>query len=251
MSNNITPEILIQYIDDELVPDERLYVEIQVAASADLQQQVNRLRLARQAFTQYALKEKIAAIHTAVMQERKQQAPKAKVRWLRSAMRVAAILLVVLVIAGIVQYSLLDADRLYSKQYEQFTLGTTRGDSGISPLEQAYRRGDMQQVITRYEQRTNAQTADHFLAGQAYLTANDPQKAVAAFDAQLTANASVDPKPYQDDAEYYLALAYLKAGNTEKALPIFERINKEGSHTYNREVSSWFLTQLRWLRSRQ
>ncbi|HYF30763.1 MAG TPA: hypothetical protein VD993_06565 [Chitinophagaceae bacterium] len=252
MSNNITPDILIQYLDNELPPDERLYVEAQVLADAGLQQQLERLRMARQAFEHYAIKEKVSNIHQQFMQERR-QAPKpgTKVYWLRTTLRVAAIVLVLLVVAGVVQYSLLDNDRLYSSHYEQFTLGTARSDSDASALQQAYQRGNMPGVIGLYEQRSATQRADHFLAGQAYLATGNAVKAAAAFDAQLTANDTLSLKPYHDDAEYYLALAYLKAGLTDKALPIFEKINRQPSHTYNSEVSGWFLTQLRWLKAKQ
>lgn len=252
MSNNITPDILIQYLDDELDPDYRLYVESQVAADPALQQLLERLRTAREAFVQYARKDAVTNIHRQVMQERKHPPARvATINWVRVTLRVAAVVLLLVVIGGIVQYSLLDADRLYSSHYTQYTLSIPRDDSSASGLQQAYRNGDMQGVIELYEKRAAGQTIEHFLAGQAYLSLNDPQKAVAAFDAQLTANESLPLKPYQDDSEYYLALAYLKAGNTGKALPIFEKINREPSHIYNREVSGWFLTQLRWLKAKQ
>ena len=251
MNNNITPDTLIQYLDNELDPDYRLYVESQIKADPALQQLVERLKLARQAFVQYARNEAVSDVHRQVMENRKQQKPVVKINWLRTSLRVAAIVLVLIIIGGIVQYSLLDKDRLYSKHYEQYTLSIPRDDASVPLLQQAYKKGDMSLVAALYENTTGGQPTEHFLAGQAYLALNNPQKAVAAFDAQLNANASLQFKPYQDDSEYYLALAYLKAGNTDKALPIFEKIHRETSHAYNGEVSGWFLTQLRWLKAKQ
>ena len=251
MNHNITPDTLIQYLDNELDPDYRLYVESQIASNPEVQQLLERLRTAREAVVQYARKETVAGVHKQVMEERKQQRPVIKTNWLRSSLRAAAIILVLLIIGGVVQYSLLDSDRLYSKLYQQYTISNPRDDASASLFQQAYRKGDMKLVASLYENKTGGYPNEHFLAGQAYLAIDNPEKAVAAFDAQLNANASLQFKPYQDASEYYLALAYLKAGNTGKALPLFEKIHRETSHAYNKEVSGWFLQQLRWLKAKQ
>ena len=174
-----------------------------------------------------------------------------KINWLRSGLRVVAVVLAVLIIGATAQYLLLDADRLYSQHYQQYPLEISGDDTGESLLHQAYRTGDMSLVAALYENQSGGEPNEHFLAGQAYLALENLPKASAAFDTQLNANTSLQFKPYQDDSEYYLALAYLKAGNTDKALPIFERIHNELSHAYNKDVSSWFLTQLKWLKRKQ
>lgn len=246
MSNNITPEMLIQYLDNELDAGQRQLIESQLSTDAELQQQLERLQLAKQAFAQYARRVQVSSIHNEML--KKTTAP---VSYLRSAMRIAALLLVLILIAGVVQYSLLDSNRLYRSHYDAFTLGTSRDNNSIPALEQAFRQNNMQQVIALYESNGPQQPADHFLAGQAYLATGNPQKAITAFEAQLQANAPKTPKPYQDDAEYYLALAWLKAGRADKALPLFQQIHDQKAHAYNRELSGWYLTQLRWLQRKQ
>ena len=258
MSNDITPDMLIQYLDNELEPEQRQLVASRLSNDPQLQQQLERLALAKQAFNQFARQQQVAAIHGEMMKDLSGKQPKrAPLRYLRAIIRIAALLLVLILVAGIVQYSLLDSDRLYRSHYDNFTLGTSRGNNNLAPLEQAYRQNNMQQVITLYESNGSfdsaqgRQPADHFLAGQAYLAVDNPQKAITAFEAQLQANASKDLKPYQDDAEYYLALAWLKAERADKALPLFQRIHDQKAHAYNREVSGWYLTQLRWLQRKQ
>jgi tetratricopeptide (TPR) repeat protein len=252
MSNNITPDMLIQYLDNELPGQERLHVESQLASDPELQQQLEKLKLAQQAFKMYARRQHVSSIHAEMMKELpRKTAAKAPVRILRMAMRAAALVLVLLVIAGLVQYSLLDANRLYRSQYGYYTLGTSRDAAGVSALEKSYREHNTQQVIALYESNASKQPGDHFLAGQTYLSVNDPQKAIAAFEAQLKANEAVDLKPYQDDAEYYLALAWLRAGRTDKALPLFEKIHNQPAHAYHDQVSGWYLTKLRWLQRKQ
>lgn len=252
MNNNITPDMLIQYLDNELEPGQRQLIESELPNDPELQQQLERLSLAKQALKQYARREKVTAIHREMMKDLSGKQPKrGLLRYLRATMRIAALLLVLILIAGIVQYSLLDSDRLYDSHYDTFTLGTSRDNNNLPPLEQAYRQNNMQRVIALYENTGANQPADHFLAGQAYLAIDNPQKAITAFEAQLQANAFKKLKPYQDDAEYYLALAWLKAERADKALPLFQRIHDQKAHAYNREVSGWYLTQLRWLQRKQ
>jgi tetratricopeptide (TPR) repeat protein len=243
MSSNITPDTLIRYLDNELEPDERLYVEAQLLSDAALRAEFDRLQLAKQAIVQYARRQQVAGIHRQMMKEARQ--PKTtKVRWMRTGLRVAAILLVALLVAGIVQYTQLDAGKLYSSQYETYSLGATRdSDAVISSLEDHYRHGRMKE-----DRSLTHLPSDHFVAGQAYLAVNDPQKAIAAFEAQLAVNGTLlNFKPYQDDTEYYLALAYLKTGEVSKALPLFRRIHQTPSHAYRKEVSGWYIRKLQWL----
>ncbi|HYE56648.1 MAG TPA: hypothetical protein VD996_17490 [Chitinophagaceae bacterium] len=249
MSSNITHETLIRYLDNELEPDDRLYVEAQLLSDPALRGELDKLQLAKQAIRQYGRKQHVATIHRQMMQELRK--PKAtRVRWMRTSLRIAAILVVALLVAGIVQYTQLDAGRLYNSQYETYTLGVTRnGEAVISGIEDLYRKGRMAEVIAAYENKSlTPLPSDHFLAGQAYLAGNDPQHATKAFEKQLAVNNTLPYfKPYQDDTEYYLALAYLKADQVSKALPLFRRIRENPSHAYHKEVSGWYLRKLEWL----
>jgi tetratricopeptide (TPR) repeat protein len=247
MSNNITPETLIRYLDNELEPDDRLYVEAQLLSDPALRAELDRLQLAKQAIVQYARRQHVGSIHKEMMVER--QPKVTRVRWMRVSLRIAAVLLVALLAAGIVQYTQLDAGKLYNAQYEAYSLRVTRdSDEVISRLEEYYRTGRMKDVIAQYEDPSLTHLpSDHFLAGQAYLSQNDPQKAITAFEAQLAANKLLTIKPYQDDSEYYMALAYLKAGDVSEAIPLFRRIHDTPSHAYHKEVSSWYLRKLQWL----
>ncbi|HYC29395.1 MAG TPA: hypothetical protein VEB42_11270 [Chitinophagaceae bacterium] len=252
MNNNITPDMLIQYLDNELAPQDRQLVESELAADPGLQQQLERLKLAQQAFKMYARQQQVSSIHGEMMKELPRKTVRSTpVRILRMAMRVAALVVVLVLIAGLVQYSLLDAGRLYQSKYETYTLSTSRDATGSSATEQAYRNHDMAQVIALYESNAPKYAEDFFLAGQAYLALDNPQKAIAAFEMLLKSNAVMPFKPYQDDTEYYLALAWLKAGRADKALPLFEKIHNEPAHAYHDQVSGWYLTKLRWLKRKQ
>jgi tetratricopeptide (TPR) repeat protein len=258
MNNNITPEMLIRYLDNELTAEERLLVEKELT-EPQLSGQLHKLQVAKQAFKQYALKLQVAEIHKEMMQQKgslgplnrpesSTAKPVAKLRWLRTAVRIAALIILLVVVAGIIQFSVLDNQRLYSSQYETFTLGTARSQAAMSPIEEAYRQNDMPLTVQRYKQASAVASTDHFIAGQAFLSLNDAPNAIAAFEKQLAVNSSVEFKPYQDDTEYYLALAYLRSGNVNKALPIFEKIHNQFSHAYHRAVSGWYIFKLQMLK---
>lgn len=249
MNNNITPEMLIRYLDNELTAEEKLLVEKELT-DPQVSEQLRKLQVAKQAFKQYARKLQVAGIHKEMMQHQRSESakPAAKLRWLRTAMRVAAIVILLVVGAGIIQYSLLDNQRLYNSQYEAFTLGTARSQVATSAIEEAYRQNDMPLTVERYKQAAAIAPTDHFFAGQAFLALNDAPNAIAAFEKQLAVNSNVQFKPYQDDTEYYLALAYLHSGNVSKALPVFEKIHNQPSHTYHREVSGWYILKLQMLK---
>ena len=87
MNNNITPDTLIEYLDNELDPDYRLYVESQINADPELQQLVERLKVARQALVQRTPKEALSVVHKQPF---------------RPNLRVAAMVLVLLIIASII-----------------------------------------------------------------------------------------------------------------------------------------------------
>jgi tetratricopeptide (TPR) repeat protein len=256
MNNNITPEMLIRYLDNELTVQERQQVE-QALTDAEVNDQLLRLQLAKQALKQYARRQQVAGIRKEMMGEAGatiRQLPQVDrrrpLRWTGRWMllRIAAIVILLVVVAGIVQYGLLDSQRLYSAQYESFSLGTYRGDVTPSPIEHAFRQNDFPLVVQRYKEASSIASTDHFLAGQAFLSLNDAPNAVAAFEKQLALNSTLEFKPYQDDTEYYLALAHLRAGNVNKALPIFEKIHDQSSHAYHREVSGWYIFKLQMVK---
>lgn len=246
MNSNITPEMLIRYLDNEATAEERLLIEAELADPV-IDAQLSRLRLAQRAMQHYGRSKDVANIRKQMLQEQQPVQAGGKVRWMRTAMRIAAAVILLLVVAGVVQYSLLDKDRLYYSKYEAFSPGTVRAEGKMSPIADAYRRRDYQAAMDLYRRKESISGTDHFIAGQAFLASGDALNAIAAFQQQLSVNAALDFKPYQDDAEYFLALAYLKAGEINKALPLFEKINRQSSHAYHREVGNWYLMKLQWL----
>ena len=70
-------------------------------------------------------------------------------------------------------------------------------------------------------------------------------QALSTFSQIIRINAHSQEKILNDDAEYYLALSYLKAGQAANALPIFKSIHDNANHLYNDKVTEWFLLRVK------
>jgi tetratricopeptide (TPR) repeat protein len=68
-----------------------------------------------------------------------------------------------------------------------------------------------------------------FYKGVCFLATDEPENAIRVFNKIVPDNKS----PYKSQAEWYLALAYLKSGNSVKAKELLSKISKRGSNNKN------------------
>ena len=61
----------------------------------------------------------------------------------------------------------------------------------------------------------------------------------------MEANTLAKTDFFEQDAEYYLAMSYLDNKESDKAMPIFKKIEADSDHPYNSNVSAWFLLNVR------
>ena len=168
--------------------------------------------------------------------------------WFAMGLRILAVVAVLLILAGIIQYTLIDTESLYRAQYEPFVIEIDRDPATISRLDEPYKNNDHKSLLLEFTVIDPPRGAEHFLVGQTYLSRNRADSAITAFNAQLAANLQATEKPYQHEGEYYLGLAYLKAGKVDSALTLFEKIYRNKSHKYNPRISTWYISKVRWLK---
>lgn len=252
MNDNYTPtEQLIRFIDGEMEKDERVQLEKELATDPDRQLELENLRSARMAVTRLGLQQQVASIHMEMMKELKgtesdnirRITPIRKIT--RFTLRIAAGLLLLIVAGGLYQYFTVSPESLFNEKYATYSIGTTRGNAQPSVIEQHYAQKNYEQVISDFEANPNPVIKDHFYAGLAYLSTNSLEKAVQHFSAVVTKNASFNTGEYQDNAEYYLALSFLKQKDFDKALPLFEKIHADKLHLYHDKVGYWFLQEVK------
>ena len=246
-------DLLVDYLDGNLGADEKIRVEEQLASNAAMRDELEGLRLARLAVIKKGLSEQIKSVHGQMMNEFKESAAqRTPVRSIgRISLRIAASLFILIIGIAVVQYTLINADGLYQDKYVHFELRTSRGESDRDSLEKAFTLKDWDKVIQLYNNGNGSSASSHFFAGQAFLEKNNLQSAIISFEKSIELSKASNSTILLDDAEYYLALAYLKSGNTNKALPLFEKIHQDTDHLYHDKVGGWFLRKLRVLRWKQ
>ena len=250
--NSTNTELLIQYLDGELQGEELEAIQKMLIENKELKTELENLAMAKQLTKNYGLKNKISSIHSEMMQERKVKVlPDSSFRKMifQYAIRVAAILVVLIGMSAAYQYITVTPDKLFTESFHVFSLHETRGVAAEG-LKDAYKREDMDEVIRQFNQLKSPQAEEYFLAGNAYLATHQPEKAIEAFNTLQQINKSVNGHAFDEDAEYYLALSYLANDEPAKAYPIFEKIHGDPNHPYNKDVSSWFLRKVNRLRNR-
>src|SRR4030095_3925720 len=134
---------------------------------------------------------------------------------------------------------------LFSDHFRPYELHVYRGASDHSAVKEAYKKGNMDSVIWEFNSSNAPQPEEYLLAGIAYLEKKQPAKAIETFKVMIQKNANSKTDFFQDDAEYYLAMSYISNQESEKAMPIFEKIYADGENPYNSDVSEWFLQNVK------
>ncbi len=246
-NNNTNTERLIRYLDGELSEAESEALRTELANNTAMQQELDNLVLTKGVIRNYGLSQKVSGIHQAMMLEMTAPA-KPVVRSLpKMMMRIAAAIIILAGLFGLYQYLAVSPGNLYNDQYTAYQVATMRGTTNAGNIEKAYSEKKDDQVILLYRQTANPTANEQFLAAQAYLNLSNLNNAIMLFNTLLEKNKATNTDTLNDDAEYYLALSYLKKNETTKALPLFKKIHDDKDHLYHDKISSWYLSKLKLL----
>lgn len=250
-----------RYLDNRLPAEETAQFERELAWNADLQTLLDSVRLAREAVKTAALRAKVRSLHEQFVQElpplainddRPQhgEAPIIALQTTRSSgwvLRIAASVLLA-VAYGTYQYSTLNADGFYAANYVQYQLPVTRtAPTNPGSLDKLYHDADFPAVIRAFAQLPAQTPKDYFLTGLAHLHQKQFDQAIDRFAAVRQHSG----ESYEQETDYYLALAYVGAGRISEAYPLFDKIHKSPRHLYHRAVSNRDLWRLKLLRTKE
>ncbi len=249
MYNHYTnSDLLVRYLDNELNDEEKLQIENELKNNTTIQQELQNLLLAKEAVKTYGVKQKVAAIHKGMMNEMAINKIPKKIDLVRSiariSIRIAASLLIIMLSLGIYQYATISADKLFDENYQPYALSVSRSAADTNAMEKAYQQKDYTALINQFAALPAAGQKDFFFAGQSYLAINNYSKAVECFKKIATLNIAENKIIFKDDAEYYLALSYLKNNEFRFAYPIFMNIHNNPRHLYNDKVTNGVIRQL-------
>ena len=249
MNENST-NTLIQYLDGELQGEELEILKKNLVTDQALWEEFESLQLAREAARRYGLKSKISDIHSEMMLEMKASKPaRAHVikMYVQTSLRIAAVLIVLVGLSALYQYYTTSPEKLFSENYQPYTIHEMRGESVNSSLQENYKMGKMDSVILEFNSLNAPKPEEYILAGIAFLENNQPEKAIKTLQALTQNNTDFKTDYFEDDAEYYLAMSYLRNREPEKALPILEKIQADSRNPYNSKVSKWFIFKVKSL----
>ncbi|MDP9080311.1 MAG: hypothetical protein M3O71_23030 [Bacteroidota bacterium] len=241
-------EKLIQYMDGELTENELAAFEKLLSENSLLQEELKNLELAKMAIRSYGLKSQVASVRQQMIQDLKEDRKPAESKiypFIRSTLKYAASILLVLSAIGIYMYSTTTSKKLYQEGYQPYKISITRGENTNSNLEAAFNGGNFNEVINIFKNTPNPGSKETFLAAQSYLSLHQLDNAIQSFNQVLQPSGS--DNNFRDYASYYLALAYIEDNKPVKALPIFEKIHADADNLYHDKVSYWTLLKLRIL----
>lgn len=174
----------------------------------------------------------------------------AKINLVKWMVRIAASVILIISAWFMYQYSSTNSSTLYSEIYQPYSINTDRGVGEIKThnMVQEFKQNNYSAVIKIFESLASTNNREKFLAGYAYHQAGNYQQSLLVFQQILSYNQKTNTRLYNDEAEFYSGLSYLKLRNTSSAADIFESIRKNPNHTFYERINKWTLTKLKWLK---
>lgn len=232
-------ELLVDHLDRTLQGDTLPEAAALMATDSQAREDWEYLQTAVEAVQHAALHQKVAAIR-AEMQPAAvvpMQQPAVR-RMARRVMLVAAALIVLAGVLTVYKFATVSTDRFYNEYYSAYTLSTTRGGEETSAIDEAYRNGNWNEVVNQYNALTVNTNKDHFLAGMAAMELKQFPQAAERFNTVLNNNATTGDNYFQDEAEYYLALAYIANNQAQEADSLLKAISASNNHLYQQRAKN-------------
>ncbi len=237
-------EILVDYLDNQLQGEERLGAAQMLQEDSAAAEELQRLRFSVALVREAALFEQVKAardeFYTAakVVPMQKKESGAVVRSFSKNVLRVAAMLLLFAGAGSVYKYSVTNASSVFDDNYTSFELSTSRGVNTDGALEQAYRDKNWNQVANLASVETEKTNKTRFLAGVAAMELKDYNKANRLFSEIIQANRNSNEPLFQDEAEYYLAMADLAGGKTADGLRMVKAIRADKTHLFYRKASA-------------
>jgi hypothetical protein len=233
--------LLVDYLDKNLAPEEAAQAEQLIRSDKQVASEWEYLKLAVEATELGAIREQVMQVRRSLAEGVSRPSGAVVRRIYKITLRAAAILILLMGVSIFYKYNRVNNAAVYNQYFTDYTLPVSRGSNQTNALEEAYRNKNWNAVLQIAAGQTGRTNEAYFLAGLADLKLKKFPEAVQQFGQVLAANAASGDTYYQDEAEYYLSLACLMNGETEKAVALLDKIRGNRNHTYYplaRQISS-------------
>ncbi|WP_019986370.1 tetratricopeptide repeat protein [Rudanella lutea] len=259
-------ERIDRYLDRTLPVDEADKLEQMLQIDFELQSLLDRVTIVKDAVRSAGLRNQVRDLHFQFMHELDLDQPgddvsdtapekvivrplwyQQPVRW---TARIAASGLLLLLGYGTFQYATTNVGTLYSAKFIKYELPNTRGsEEAKTSLDVLYQAGNYDAVIEAFMTSPTQTQRDQFLTAMAYLQKEQYGQAIERFSTLRTLNEQNNRQLFEQESDYYLALAYLGNERIDEAYSLFKKIKNTPRHLYNQNVTEqdlWKLNLLRW-----
>ncbi|HEV3411000.1 MAG TPA: hypothetical protein VG101_00920 [Puia sp.] len=235
-------EQLIDHLDSTHLGQGSADLDTRIAADPETSQEWKQLRLAVDAVEQAALYEQVSTVKTAWYSHRSDAAPVAEVHQggaivrsiSRVALRAAAVILVIGASAAIYKYTVTSSTGMYSSYYSGYDLNTSRGATvAQDEMEEAYKARNWSGVDDAFRKKKVKDNKSYFLEGMADMEAKKYDEAIGMFQQVMAANNLSGSDYFEDEAEFYLAMAWLARNDVKEAMPLLDKIRADKTHLYH------------------
>ena len=253
----------IDQILDEIIlgkaGEEKLAELISDYSSEQLRNELQIHQAATSAIQRSAVLSQVSRIHQSFFEKRSgftnEDLPSPGIRIVQRSLKfwysAAAILIVVPALVFMFVYTTNSPERLFASQYQTYRINVDRssGPANSEPLVKHYQESNYTGVINDFHGLASESVRDRMIAAFSYMELNNYKAAIPLLDAVIRNNVISGERLYQDEAEYYLALSYLKTKQVEQSYQLFNKIYVDDEHTFNGRVDKWFMMRLKWLRN--
>lgn len=173
---------------------------------------------------------------------------KQSLKWIS---RVAAVVFIIAASWFTYTYSTTTSKSIYAEIYQPYNVNNDRASiDEIVPHNMVlqFRSKDYAAVIKTFGDLSLTNNREKFLTAIAYQETGSYSKAISLFEQVLKVNQEKQSRLYNDEAEFYLALNYLKVKNTDAAIALFRKIYDDPGHTFQERVSKASLRKMKWLK---
>lgn len=244
-------ELLVRYLDGELVGNEKQELEKKLASDKLLLEELQNLQLTREAVRSFGIKQQVTAVHEQMMDEMV-----TPVRKMSSTRRIfqyslAAAASVVLILISIIAYNFftLSPGKLFSENYKSYELNTTRGaGTELSAIEKAYQEKKYTEVAALSE--SSNEIKENFLGAMSNMELQNTSKAIDEYKKVIALNETAKTNIFKDESEYYLALAYVQIKSYKQALELMQKIHNNPDHLYHEKISAKLIRNVKLLKWR-
>lgn len=227
-------ELLIDHLDKKIQGESLPEAEALLQTDSNAREEWQYLQAAVDAIEHHALHAKVAAIRAEM-----QPAQKPVVRSIaRNIYRIAVAIVLLIGSLAIYKFATVNADDFYTRHYIAYELPTSRSGAETPAIEAAYRHADWNAVINLYNSLSAKGNQDHFLAGIAALELKQFPQAIERFTLILNNNSANNDNYFQDESEYYLAMAYIANDEIAKASTLLDKIKADNNHLYREKAES-------------